>query len=78
LFHVAALDPMGTDLPEVVLVPVEHRISIVYAKHDNVDVGSRETALPKGREIAANGFGVRRIAGPLQRRLYEQHAVAIG
>ena len=48
---------MSTDLPEVVVVPVEHRISIVYAKHDKVDVRSRETALsetgePLGRSVA--------------------------
>ena len=45
MFHVGAPDPMGTDLTEVVFIPVEHRISIVYAKHDNMDVGGRETAI---------------------------------
>jgi hypothetical protein len=38
---------MSTDLPKIVIVPVEHRISIVYAKHDNLDVGGRETPLSK-------------------------------
>jgi hypothetical protein len=33
---------MGTDLTEVVFIPVEHRISIVYAKHDTMNDNGRE------------------------------------
>jgi hypothetical protein len=44
LFHVTALEPMSTDLPKIVVAPVEHRIFIVYAKHDSMDVGHCESS----------------------------------
>jgi hypothetical protein len=37
-------EPMSTDLPKIVVAPVEHRIFIVYAKHDSMDVGHCESS----------------------------------
>jgi len=36
---------MTADFPKIVIVPVEHRTSMVYAKHDTLGVGERETRL---------------------------------